>query len=244
MEKEHLKQAAQMLKQSKHTIAITGAGLSYESGIHDFRLQNGVWREYDLTTIATTEVLNHHYHLFYQFYRERLLDMDGKKPHRGYDLLVQWEREGLLQTIITQNVDNLHQEAGGKNIFEIHGNIHSIYCNDCQKENTKESFLQQESCFLCGGVLRPGVILFGEELPTEIWDRVIYEIQKADLLLIIGTSLQVTPVRQIPLFLSNEGKIILINREETFLDLEYHLFFKQKASLVLMGMEEYLSKEN
>lgn len=240
MENNSLKLAAQMLKDSNHTVAITGAGLAAESGIFDFRLQNGLWREYDIRTLATTVVLNEHYPLFYQFYSERLLDIDGRKPNKCYDLLVQWEKEGLLQTIITQNIDSLHQAAGGENIFEFYGNIHTIRCNDCNKESTKESFLNQDSCLKCGGILRPGVILFGEDLPTEIWEKILYEIQITELLLIIGSSLQVTPVRQLPLFLSNDAKTILINRDDTYLEIKFDLFFNKNVGEVLVGIQEHL----
>lgn len=237
------KEAALMIQKSNYTVALTGAGMSTESGIPDFRSKGGLWRKHDPTTLASIESLTHHYPLFHQFYKERFLSLRDCQPHQGHYILAKWEKEGLLQSVITQNIDGLHHKAGNKNVYELHGNLNCIFCQKCRKEDTIESFFQKAPCPSCGGLLRPGVILFGEGLPEEAWEGAVYEIKKAKLLLVIGTSLLVSPVNQLPLLMGQKDKKILINHDPTPLNHLFNIIFKERAGEVLGRIQETLMEE-
>lgn len=242
MQQEKYRRAAAMIKEAEYVVVLTGAGISTESGIPDFRSKGGLWQEYDPMTLATTRAIYENYSLFHQFYSERLKALWDCKPHRGHDVLAAWEREGLLQAVITQNIDALHEKAGNKNIYEIHGNIMGIYCQQCKGESSVNAFLQKTSCQACGGPLRPGVVLFGEALPQKIWEGAMQEVERAHLLLVIGTSLQVSPVNQLPLLMAGRGRMILINQEPTPLDDSFHLIFKEKAGETLWRIQERIQE--
>ncbi|WP_078544897.1 SIR2 family NAD-dependent protein deacylase [Litchfieldia alkalitelluris] len=197
--------------QSKHTVILTGAGMSTESGIPDFRSRSGWWKDIDPLTVATEEALHKNYDLFHEFYSARLKGLGDIKPHKGHFIIAKWEQDGLVQSVATQNVDGLHHEAGSQNVDQLHGSIHSFRCHDCGMKGVKQQFLEKESCSNCGGHFRPNVVLFGEALPDDAWDSALFHIQKADLVIVIGTSLQVYPVSQLPRMTS--GKTAFINKE-------------------------------
>lgn len=238
MESKKYREAANMLQRSDYTVVLTGAGISTESGIPDFRSKDGLWKKYDPTTLSNVQTIYHNYSLFHQFFKERLGALWECGPNQGHRVLAEWEREGLLQAIITQNIDSLHQKAGSQNIYEIHGNIETIYCQECKEESDVESFLQKNPCLHCNGPLRPGVILFGENLPHETWMGAVEEIRKAHLLLVVGTSLQVSPVNQLPLLMKEKDRRILINQDATHLDSIFNLIFTNKAGEVLKEIQD------
>ena len=122
---------ASWIKESKYTVVLTGAGMSTESGIPDFRSKDGWWKNLDPTTVASTYALENKYDLFRDFYIMRINTLKNCKPHIGHKILADWEKRGLVQCIATQNVDRFHHEAGSKNVYELHGNIRTVKCEDC-----------------------------------------------------------------------------------------------------------------
>ncbi len=221
------------LSSSSVTTVLTGAGMSVESGIPDFRSKSGWWRKIDPRTVATIEALETNYDLFHEFYCARIRGFQECYPHKGHHLLAEWEQTGLIQAIATQNVDGFHLVAGSKNVSELHGSIRNFRCNGCGSPANKADFLSKHTCVNCGGKLRPNIVLFGEMLPEQAWDTTLRNIQMSDLVIIIGTSLEVYPVNELPSM--TNGKTVLINKD--LLD-SYHQF-----DLIIQGnAKEVLEK--
>ncbi|PAB60266.1 NAD-dependent deacylase [Anaeromicrobium sediminis] len=227
----------EMIENSKLTVILTGAGMDTESNIPDFRSKDGWWRNIDPRTVASTDALYGNYELFHEFYSMRINNLTKCKPHRGHYILTELQEKGLIHSVATQNVSGLQNLSGTKNIYELHGNIQRIRCERCSEEATIEEFLNKHNCKECGSsMLRPGVTLFGESLPQEDWNNAIRDIEKADLLIVIGTSLQVSPVNQLPLMM--KGNKVLINREDVDEDYDFHLKILGSAGDVLRKLEE------
>lgn len=225
------------LQKAHYAVVLTGAGMSTEARVPDFRSREGWWKKIDPRTVATVEAMYHHYELFHDFYRMRVQLLKGCKPHKGHDILAQWEKNGLLQAIVTQNVDGFHSAAGNHRVYELHGSIRSFRCVSCGQPATEETFLKKELCKRCGGNLRPNVVLFGESLPQESWHAAMAEIQKSDLVIVIGTSLEVYPASQLPQMTT--GKTVYINLEAD----EHHYFdlvIQGKAGEVLQQVDKRL----
>lgn len=231
---------AAWLKESKNTVVLTGAGMSTESGLPDFRSKSGWWKNIDPTTVASVEALEDNYALFHEFYKIRIEDLGHAQPHEGHFILAQWEQRGLIQAIATQNVDGFHQKAGSQQIYELHGSIRSARCHRCSAPVEMSQFLEGKSCGRCGGKLRPNVVLFGEMLPDDAWDQSLTAISQADLVIVIGTSLQVYPVNQLPKM--TKGKIAIINLEPTDQDKRFDLAIYNKAGEALKAVEKFLAR--
>jgi NAD-dependent deacetylase len=208
---QDIERLAGWIKESGLTVVVTGAGMSTESGLPDFRSKDGWWKNNDPTTIATVDALTANYPLFHEFYTMRLKALEECRPHRGHYILARWEKTGLVYSIATQNVDGFHRAAGSSRVYELHGSLRSIICSRCEKPGTVEDFIGMKGCRSCGGRLRPGVVLFGEMLPQHAWDGALTDIKRADLVIVIGTSLQVYPANQLPSM--TKGKTAYINYE-------------------------------
>lgn len=219
------------LKEAKHVVVFTGAGMSTESGLPDFRSSlTGLWTKKDPRHYASTEAMKYHREDFVSFYQMRIENLLKHQPHTGHEILARWEKEGIIQSIITQNVDGFHQRAGSKNVIELHGTLRTIRCEICGKEYPNVRFLQPEGtqCTECNGFVRPSVVLFGESLPLEAIRKAEKEAYKADLFIVLGSSLQVYPANQYPLLAKQKGaRLVIVNMEETEMD-EY-------ADLVIHG---------
>lgn len=226
------------IKQSASTVVLTGAGMSTESGIPDFRSQSGLWQTIDPRTVASVESLENDYEVFRNFYKMRLEALLNCFPHQGHVILADWERRGLVSLVATQNVDQFHQVAGSEEVAELHGNIVTFRCNDCNKPHTKEQFMNDSVCVYCLGKLRPNVVLFGEALPQEAWNQALNEIQNADLVIVIGTSLEVYPVNQLPKMA--RGKLVYINLDITGNNRQFDLVIEGTAGDVLAEINEAL----
>lgn len=209
-----------LLKKSNYTVVFTGAGMSTESGLPDFRsAKTGLWEQEDPALIASTEAMNRDVEKFFQFYRKRVLGVKDCKPHNGHDILVKWEKEGLIKSIITQNVDGFHSVAGSENVMELHGTLQQVHCQACGKEYGNETYEVEKFYCSCGGKLRPSVVLFGEGLPEEPFMKAVEESQKAELFIVLGSSLTVTPANQFPLLAKEHGaKLVIINMDPTDFD--------------------------
>ncbi|KML43379.1 NAD-dependent deacylase [Cytobacillus firmus] len=208
------------LKESNYTVILTGAGMSTESGLPDFRsANNGLWNGKDPGKIASTDALNENVNEFIEFYRHRVIGLKECTPHQGHYILADWEKRDIIKSIITQNVDGFHGLAGSKKISELHGNLQTLHCQKCKKEYPSEEYLHGQFQCNCGGVLRPSVVLFGEMLPEEALDFAADETEKAELFIVLGSSLTVTPANQFPLIAKQNGaKLVIINMEPTDFD--------------------------
>lgn len=223
------------LLSSNNTVILTGAGMSTESGVPDFRSASGWWKQMDPRTVATTEALTDHYPLFHEFYKTRIVNLEKAAPHEGHLILADWEQRGLVSLITTQNVDGFHQLAGSQYVEELHGSIRSIRCQRCQQAAGMESFLNKASCTHCGGKLRPNVVLFGESLPQASWHRSMEAIKTAELVLVIGTSLEVYPVNQLPMMTT--GKTVYININISQQTTPFDLTVRGKIKEVLQTLQ-------
>ncbi|GAB3049611.1 NAD-dependent protein deacylase [Virgibacillus ainsalahensis] len=209
-----------ILDTANYTVVFTGAGMSTESGLPDFRSSNqGLWQNEDPSKIASTEALNNNVNAFIEFYRQRVLGINEYQAHKGHYILAEWEKKGKVQSIITQNVDGFHQQAGSRNVAELHGTLQKLHCQTCEKVYDSEEYINQEYYCECGGILRPSIILFGESLPEDAFQLALEETQKADLFIVLGSSLSVTPANQFPLIAKENGaRLVIVNREKTELD--------------------------
>ncbi|WP_087973812.1 NAD-dependent protein deacylase [Oceanobacillus rekensis] len=209
------------LDEANYTVVFTGAGMSTESGLPDFRSSNqGLWRQKDPSEIASTDALNTNVNEFIEFYRERVLGVKEYLPHKGHYILAEWEKQSNIQSIITQNVDGFHQLAGSNRVAELHGTLQELHCQRCGKIYDSNEYVKKEYHCNCGGVLRPSIVLFGETLPEEAFQLALSEAQKADLFIVLGSSLSVTPANQFPLIAKESGaKLVIVNQEKTEMDL-------------------------
>ena len=229
-----------IIEKSYNTVILTGAGMSTESGIPDFRSREGMWKDIDPMKVACTDALIYDYENFYNFYKMRVENLVDCKPHVGYDILSKWERQGLLNCIVTQNVDDFHTKAGNKKVYKLHGSINTFRCNNCNSPVNKEKFINKDNCEKCGGSLRPNVVLFGEGLPEDDLNNAIEEIKNAKLVIVIGTSLTVYPVSQLPNI--TKGKKVYINKDITTTS-EFDLIFNEKVGELLQVLDDIISKQ-
>ncbi|QQK75986.1 NAD-dependent protein deacylase [Salicibibacter cibarius] len=200
-----------MDRHPKRLAILTGAGMSTESGVPDFRSQTGLWAKHDPMQTATVQALEDRYDHFHAFYGNRLESLQFIEPHSGHAIITEWQKKGIVSVIATQNVDRLHQKSGSENVAELHGNLREFSCHDCGKAAKQEDFIAKKHCHRCGGKLRPNIVLFGEQLPMQAWEYAARYIRESDVLLVVGTSLQVAPVNQLPELAPGES--IYINEE-------------------------------
>jgi len=235
--KEGIRILADFMKEAKYTVVLTGAGMDTESNIPDFRSQDGLWRKMDPRLVASIDTFEENYSLFRDFYSERIKRLKDVKPHEGHYVLADFEKRGIIKCIATQNVSDLHRMAGNDKVYELHGNIRKIRCNYCNHKAELEDFLNREKCVNCGrDALRPEVVLFGEALPMDEWLWAEEDIRKSDLIIVIGTSLEVAPVNQLPML--TRGKRVLINMEDVDIYYNFDLKLMGKAGEILRELRE------
>ena len=238
---------ADMILESKMTVVLTGAGISTESGIPDFRSPNsGLWEKVDPMEALSKEVLYNKPDVFYNVGFKILGSMRGAKPNKAHIILSKMEKEGYIDSIITQNIDNLHYEAGSVDVMEVHGNLKTMHCLKCGAKydyDVVEEKIMNEGippiCH-CGGVIRTDVVLFGDSLP-KCFDRAWRKAQKADLMIVVGSSLQVSPVNYLP---SLSKKLIIINYGETAQDSLADILYREKASSALVNIYNKLKEKD
>src|SRR5699024_1640684 len=167
-----INRVAKLIQNAEHTVIFTGAGMSTESGLPDFRTKDrGLWEKFNPDELANVNALVHNEKEFTEFYRYRLSELFKYKPHRGHYILAEWEKEDKIEGIITQNVDAFHFDAGSEQVMELHGSFHSFHCQSCQKQHEREAYFSGTTKCDCGGTVRPGIVLFGEQLPQDAFQR-------------------------------------------------------------------------
>lgn len=245
MERKDLKQAAEWITKSKHLCAFTGAGISVESGIPAFRGEDGIWNEYDPDILDITNYTSNPEEtwpvirkLFYQFFKNAL-------PNEAHRMLSSLEARGVLKSIITQNIDNMHQEAGSINVIEYHGNSNWMVCTQCGDRTEFDTQLLSSDIPRCKkdkALLKPDFVFFGEPIPEEAAQNAVIEAGKADVFLMIGTTGEVMPASMIPRIAKNSGaKIIEMNTEKSlYTDEITNLFLQGKAGAVAKELMKIL----
>lgn len=238
---EHkVKKFVDLFKESKNTVVFSGAGMSTESGLKDFRSAGGMWRDRDPMQLASVEAMQHQPAEFIQFYQWRIQEMLKHRPNEGQRILAKWERQGLIKGIITQNVENYHEQAGTKSIAKLHGDLGTLRCNSCHESYESKLYLPPISKTICncGGFIRPNIVLFGERLPEAAFVLADQLIAEAQLFIVLGSSLQVSPANQLPLFAKQNGaKLIIVNLDPTPLDSDAHLVLHAPIGEVLCEVE-------
>ncbi|NNU82780.1 NAD-dependent deacylase [Geobacillus sp. BMUD] len=234
---------ASWLAESRRTVVLTGAGMSTESGLSDFRSpRTGLWARFNPSELATIDALYRRRESFVEFYQYRIRTLQQCQPHDGHRLLADWEQRGIVQTIVTQNVDGFHQQAGSRRVIELHGSLRTVHCQRCGQSKPSFVYLHGVLTCECGGVLRPSVVLFGEPLPENAINAAWEAARQADLFLVLGSSLQVAPANQLPLVAKRNGaKLVIINWEPTELDdLADAVIQQRKIGDVLKELNEQL----
>ena len=223
-----IQKASHLISQASYCVALTGAGISTPSGIPDFRSPgSGIWTKYSPMEVATLSAFRYHPDRFYDWLRPFVSKLFDADPNPAHYALARLEENNILKAIITQNIDALHQKAGSKNVIEVHGTYQTLTCLGCYKrfETTQEILRdllndgKKPYCPQCGELLKPDIILYEEQLPAEKWRSARQEVMACDLLLILGSSLTVTPACDLPLSaLGNGAKLIILNYSHTHLD--------------------------
>jgi NAD-dependent deacetylase len=205
---------AMLLRQRQPCVVLTGAGISTESGIPDFRSPSGIWAQYDPMEYATIEAFRRDPEKVWEFYALRLDALAAAEPNAGHLALAELERRGLVQAIVTQNIDGLHQRAGSREVIEVHGSIRTAQCLECGETAPLERAAPR--CPRCAAVMKPGVVMFGELLPVGEMERAIELAREAGLLLVVGSTLEVYPVAALPQeTLAGGGALAIVNRGPT-----------------------------
>lgn len=224
------------ITESDNIVFFGGAGVSTESGIPDFRSVDGLYHQkfdYPPETILSHSFFYQNTEYFYKFYRDKMLALDIE-PNAAHKKLAEWEQQGKLKAIVTQNIDGLHQKAGSRTVYELHGSVYRNYCQRCGKFFGPEFIRDSEgvpTC-TCGGRIKPDVVLYEESLDGACIDGAIRAIQEADVLIVGGTSLTVYPAAGLIRYYRG-NKLVLINRDETSYDGYANLIFREPIGTVL-----------
>ncbi len=239
---DSLRHAAQLLAQADYAIAFTGAGISTNSGIPDFRSPNsGLWENLDPLTVASIYGFRQNPQVFYDWIYPLARLTLSAKPNPAHHALAAMEAAGILHAIITQNIDMLHTAAGNTNVYELHGHLREVTCTHCFAVYPAQPVLlrfledrQVPHCPQCNGVIKPNVILYGEQLPVRELINARQVANKADVILIIGSSLEVAPASELPWVAAKNGaKLIIVNLEPTPVDHMADICIHADAAVVL-----------
>ena len=238
---QQIQQAATLLRKTNHGVALTGAGVSTPSGIPDFRSPtSGLWDTSDPMQVASISAFQQNPQHFYDWIHPLCRLLLAAEPNPAHQALAALEAAGRLKAIITQNIDDLHGKAGSKTVFELHGHMREVTCLRCHQVESASPFIHkfitdgQIPKHHCGGVLKPNVILYGEQLPVQEYLAAEAAVKAADLILVTGSSLEVAPASDLPaLALRNGAKVIIVNYDSTYLDHQADLVIRADVAEIL-----------
>jgi NAD-dependent deacetylase len=222
-----VQQVCELLIQSKRAVAFTGAGISTPSGIPDFRSKGtGLWEKDDPMLVASLSAFKYRPEVFFNWLRPLAATMGTAQPNPAHIALAELENAGRIQAVITQNIDGLHHAAGSKNVIEVHGTARTLSCFRCQKSYSAKDFTQEfiqdnkiPRCPACDTILKPDIVLFEEILPADAWSKAEFYCARADLILVFGSSLEVTPANSLPFIaVENGARLVINNLTPTYLD--------------------------
>ncbi|MBQ2471128.1 MAG: NAD-dependent protein deacylase [Acholeplasmatales bacterium] len=239
-----LEKLKEIIEKSKKIVIFSGAGLSTNSGIPDFRSADGLYNQKTKSNIRPEEIISHSFFMsnpseFYQFYFSKMVYLNAK-PNLAHKYFAKLEEEGKVLAVVTQNIDNLHQEAGSKRVYELHGSIMRNYCMKCHKFYSLKDIFNENyevpRCS-CGGIIKPDVVLYEEGLNDEVVSNALYAISEADTIIVTGTSLTVYPAAGFLRYFRGEN-LILLNKSET----PYDYLAKIAIHDDIKNVIEYLEK--
>lgn len=228
---ESLEKLKEIIEKTDNIVFFGGAGVSTESGIPDFRSVDGLYNQkydYPPETILSHTFYRRMPEEFFRFYRDKMLCLDAQ-PNAAHRKLAQWEEEGKLKAIVTQNIDGLHQKAGSRNVLELHGSVHRNYCRRCGKLFDAQYLLRSSGvprCDQCGGAVKPDVVLYEEALDQAVLQKAVGALRQADLLIVGGTSLTVYPAAGLLRYFQG-SRLAVVNQTALPLD--------QEADLLIQG---------
>lgn len=238
---------ADLLRKSKRAVVLTGAGISTPSGIPDFRSEGtGLWSRDEPMEVASLNTFRTDPERFFVWFRPLASLIFNADPNPAHIGLAQLERTGRIRSIITQNIDTLHQKAGSENVIEMHGTLRTLSCTQCfqqeQSENYLKAFVEQGElpyCPNCGGILKPDAILFGEQLPQKTWFKAQRDSRECDLMLVAGSSLEVLPVAGLPMQAIDRGAhLVILNNSTTYLNVRADVVIQEELAEIIPAITE------
>ena len=237
-----IEDAAVLIRKAERAVVLTGAGLSTPSGIPDFRSEgSGLWSHDEPMEVASLHTFRTAPERFFNWFQPLAGQIFNAQPNAAHKALAQFEATGHVRTIITQNIDALHHKAGSKNVVEMHGTLRTVSCTSCFKQFESTPFLQPyietgkiPTCLSCNGILKPDVILFGEQLPQAAWYKAQSAARQCDLMVIAGSSLEVLPVARLPMQALDRGAhLIIINNTPTYLNVRADVVITDDVAITL-----------
>jgi len=238
--------AAGILRDARYVVALTGAGISVPSGIPDFRSDGGLWDHENPMEIASLRAFHTNPHRFYDWFRPLLNRLLAAQPNPAHLALGALERGGMLKAVVTQNIDGLHQRAGSREVYELHGHLRSATCLSCERQVPSAPLMERvrrgaiPRCS-CGGLFKPDVVLFDELLPRGLFWLAQQALETCDLLIVAGTALEVAPVSEMPLVAFRRGaRLIVVNQSETYLDDRADVVLREDVAVALPAIVDQL----
>lgn len=239
---ELLEYAAELLAKARHAVVLTGAGLSTPSGIPDFRSEgSGLWSRDEPLEVASMTTFRTNPAQFFHWFHPLASQIFNASPNPAHHAIAELEQKGYLQAVITQNIDMLHQKAGSRRVIEMHGTLRTLSCTQCYRQQGYEDYLPAfvtkgiiPHCPHCDSILKPDVILFGEQLPQKAWLEAQREARACDLMIVIGSSLEVLPVAGLPMQAIDRGAhLIIINNSDTYLNVRADVVLREDVAAIL-----------
>jgi NAD-dependent protein deacetylase/lipoamidase len=243
--------AADIIRSGQRGVVLTGAGVSTPSGIPDFRsTTTGLWEKYDPFEVASLSAFRYNPVRFYEWMRTLATEIHDAGPNPAHFGLAKLEEAGYIQTVITQNIDQLHQRAGSRNVLEVHGSMGTLSCTGCYRTVSSKGYLEAylqsgeiPYCPNCHSILKPDLVLMGEQLPAKTWLKAQEACKKCDLMIVAGSSLEVLPVAGLPMrALENGAHLILINHTTTYLDVRADVVLHEDVAVIIPAIVAELSK--
>ncbi len=242
-----IEKAVQILRESQQVVALTGAGISRPSGIPDYRSSGGLWGQVDPMEVASLQTFEVDPWSFYEWFQPLIEQFQEAQPNPAHLALARMERWGLLSAIVTQNIDGLHQLAGSREVYELHGHLRSATCMVCERKVDFKRLMRdvrysRTPLCSCGGTFKPDIVLFDEPLPRGLFWLAHYAIEQCDALLIVGTSLEVYPVSEMPQLAMRSGaRTIIVNLSETHIDSQADVVIREDVAFVLPEIAKQLA---
>jgi NAD-dependent deacetylase len=243
----NIEYTTELLRKAKYAVVLTGAGISTPSGIPDFRSEGtGLWSRDEPLEVASLSTFRTDPERFYLWFRPLANQIYNTAPNPAHLALAELERAGCIQSIITQNIDALHHKAGSKKVVEMHGTLRTLSCTQCFRQAEAQDYLKDfvdhgklPRCPLCNGLLKPDVILFGEQLPQKAWYEAQRESRRCDLMLVAGSSLEVLPVAGLPMQAIDRGAhLVILNHAITYLNVRADVVIQEDVAAILPVIAE------
>jgi NAD-dependent deacetylase len=245
--KTNIEYAAELLRKAKYAVVLTGAGISTPSGIPDFRSEGtGLWSRDEPLEVASLSTFRTDPERFFVWFRPLASQIFNAEPNPAHLALAKLEKAGRIRSIITQNIDALHHKAGSENVIEMHGTLRTLSCTQCfqqaESKNYLKAFVERGElphCPVCNGLMKPDVILFGEQLPQRAWYDAQRESRQCDLMLVAGSSLEVLPVAGLPMQAIDRGShLVILNNATTYLDVRADVVIREDVAAVIPAIAE------